>query len=92
MVADGVFICGGGLHETVHDPVVYLDAPSRITVVGVIEAAACPVGRQLMRGMADAVDVLLCQAGLFPLGVRQSTRKMVEAAVLHHHHYDVLDL
>ena len=73
-------------------PVVHLDTPAIIAVVRVVESAARPIRRQLVCRMAHAVDIGVIQSGLLAIGIRQPTQKMVEAAILHHHHDDVFDL
>jgi hypothetical protein len=42
--------------------------------------------------MLDAARVCVFEAGLLAIGVRQPAEEMVEAAILHHQHHNVLNL
>ena len=92
VVADGINVRRGSLHETVHQAVIDLDARAVVAVVRIVIIAAGPIGRQVVRRMAHAVHVHIFQAGLPAIGVGQPTQEVIEAAVLHHRHDDVFDL
>ena len=89
VVADGEGVAGRVGEKAVHLPVVVLEAAALVGVVGVLEAAA--VELRLVKGrVAAPLPVGVGEPGLSPIGVRQPSEEMIEAAVLHHDDDDVL--
>ena len=88
---DGVVVVAAPA-EVVHRPGVELEPPAGVGMVGIGMPAAHRVGEvvvgprhALLVGVARRQDVLGA------VGARQPTEEVVEAAVLHHDHDDVLD-
>jgi len=90
VVTDGEGVVGPVREEAVHLSAVVLQAPPRIGVVGVGEAAAVELGL-MVGGVGRALRIGVGEARLPAVGVGQPPEEVVEAPVLHHHDDHVLD-
>src|ERR1022692_644734 len=77
---------------TVHKPVIDLNSRAVVAVVGIVIGAAGPIGRQIVRRMAQAVHIHILQAGLLAVWRWAANPGNDRSAVLHHDDYDVFDL
>ncbi len=72
------------LKEAVHLAAVVLVAAAVPAVVGIAKATALEVGREVMRGMAGAVEPGIGEAGVLGVGGGVPAEVVIEGAVLHH--------